>query len=146
MNLIRHRNPSELGLRSEMEDLFDRFFRDWPLRPGMVQGEYWPAMDIGEEGNKLVVRAELPGLKPEEVEINVAGDTLTISGEKKTDKKEEKENFFYRERRYGAFRRTVQLPASVDAEHVEASYHDGVLTVTLPKDQKSMPRRVEVKS
>ena len=147
MNLIkRRRNPSELGLRSEVDNLFDRFFSDWPMGPGMLRGEYWPAMDFGEEGNKLIVKAELPGLRAEDVEIDVSGDTLTIAGEKKTDKQEEQENLFHRERRYGSFRRTVQLPSNIDADNVEAEFHDGVLTVTLPKDEKSMPKRIPVKS
>jgi len=146
MNLIRHRNPSELGLRREMDDLFDRFFGNWPFRAGTTNGEHWPALDIGEDGGNLVVKAELPGLKADEVEINVMGDVLTISGEKKDEKENQSENLFYRERRYGSFRRTVQLPANVDADHVEARFADGVLTVSLPKDQKSMPRKIAVKS
>lgn len=146
MNLIRHRNPSELGLRREMDNLFDRFFQDWPFRAGTTNGDYWPALDLGEAEGNLVVKAELPGLKAEDVEINVMGDTLTISGEKKAEQEDNSEGLVYRERRYGSFRRTIQLPSNVDAEKVEATFTDGVLTVTLPKDQKSMPRKIAVKS
>lgn len=146
MNITRYRTPGTLGtLRNEVDDLFDRFFGDWPLSPGLPRGEYWPALDLAEDGNKLVVKAELPGIKPEEVELSVQDNTLTLAGEKKEESEEKKENFYHSERRYGAFRRTIQLPTSVDPDKVEAKFNDGVLTVILPKDERALPKRIAVK-
>jgi len=146
MNLTRYRTPGTLGtLRNEVDDLFDRFFRDWPLSPGLPRGEYWPSLDLAEEGNKLIIKADLPGVKPDDVELSVQDNVLTLAGEKKEEAEEKKENFYHCERRYGAFRRTIQLPSSVNADKVEAQYHDGVLTITLPKDEKAMPKKIPLK-
>ena len=75
-----------------MDELFDRFFRDWPIRPGLPRGEYWPALDLAEDGNKLVVKADLPGIKPDDVELSVQDNMLTLAGEKKEESEAKKEN------------------------------------------------------
>lgn len=146
MNLTRYRTPGGLGtLRNEVDDLFDRFFRDWPTSTHLTRGDYWPALDLAEEGDNLVVKADLPGIKPEDVELSVQDNMLTLAGEKKQEHEDKSDNFYHSERRYGAFRRTIQLPSSVDPDKVDAKFHDGVLTITLPKDARTLPKRIAVK-
>jgi HSP20 family protein len=132
-------------LRDEMNDLFGRFFEDWPLA-GTRQETWWPVLDIAEHEDAVVVNAELPGLKSDEIDISVQNNVLTISGQKKESKEEKGEEYYHVERRFGSFRRDVTLPASVDADKVEASYRDGVLTITLPKTEQAKPKRIEVKT
>jgi HSP20 family protein len=146
MNLIPLRNEG-LGfstLRREM----DRFFEDLAGNGGRHGMERWaPFMDVTETPEALVVKAEVPGVDPKEVEISVNGDTLTIKGEKKEEEKEEKGKTWHRiERSYGSFLRAVMLPAPVDADRITAEARDGVLTITLPKTEKAKAKRIEVKA
>jgi HSP20 family protein len=149
MNLVKHRGlrgGSLAHLRREMDDLFSRFLEDWPLAGLWGRDEaLWPAIDVSDQDDKVVVKAELPGVTADEIELSVLDDTLTLSGEKKESHEDKAEGYYHLERRYGSFRRSVQLPTPVDADHVEAGFRDGVLTVTLPKDQKSRPRKIELK-
>ena len=134
--------------RGEMDDLFGRFFGDlgeWPLtspRGGM----WWPAIDIAERDDAVVLKVEIPGMKSDEIDISVQGNTLTISGDKKESTEEKEENRYHIERRYGTFRRDILLPSGVDANKVEATYKDGILTVTLPKTEESKPQKITVKT
>ena len=127
-------------LHRDIDDLFARFFgeeeRGW-LRPfdmGTV-----PAIESFVRGDDLIVRADLPGTDPKNVELAVEGDRLTIKGERKKVDEQKRGNEFYREVSYGSFERTVALPAAVDPDKVKAEYHDGVLEITMkaPKDFKS---------
>ena len=90
-------------------------------------------MDIYQTPNEVVVKAALPGLKPEDVNIDIAGDTLTIKGESKAEQEIKREDYLYREKRYGAFCRSVLLPSGLKADKAEATMEDGILTVTIPK-------------
>ena len=152
MDLVR-RNRSERGrplarVRDEMGDLFGRFLEDWgdwSFAPP-ARGTWWPALDVGEHDEAVVVKAELPGMQPKDIDISVRGNTLTISGEKAESREEKDEAYYHAERRYGTFRREIGLPAGVDADKVEANYKDGVLTVTMPKSEEAKPKRVTVKS
>jgi len=149
MDIVRRkgRTGGPLGkLHDEMDDLFGRFFEDWgwPLARAH-RGAWWPAIDIADKDDAIVVKAELPGLKSEDIEISVSDNVLTISGEKKESTEEKGENFYHVERRYGTFHRDIALPAGVDADKVDAAYRDGVLTVKVPKTEKAKPRRVEIK-
>jgi HSP20 family protein len=133
-------------LQDDMNSLFGRFFDDWGLTP-WSNGRTWaPVLDLAEREDAVVVKAEVPGLKPDEIDISVQGNVLTISGEKKEEHKDEKDNYYHVERRHGYFRRDVTLPADVDSEKVEATCRDGVLTVTLPKSEQARPKRIAVKS
>ncbi|MCY2932468.1 MAG: Hsp20/alpha crystallin family protein [Planctomycetota bacterium] len=105
-----------------------------------------PALDVAEHEKEYVVHAELPGIKPEDVEISVLDNVLTISGEKKEEAETAGRSWQHVERRYGAFRRSIQLPAGVEPEKVSVDYRDGVLRITLPKSEKAMPRRITVKA
>jgi HSP20 family protein len=147
MDIVKQRNNSgSLGtLQDQMNDLFGRFFEDWPLS-SVERGLGWLPVDLAEDDEQFTVKAELPGLSSDDIDLSVVGDTLTISGNKKVEKEDEGRNYYHVERRYGTFRRGVRLPSTVDGEKVQARYNNGVLTVTLPKADHAKPRRINVKS
>jgi HSP20 family protein len=128
-----------------MDDWFESFFRGLDRPLGLFGQRAWPAIDIAEREDTVLVRAEVPGLKPEEIEISVYGDTLTISGERKESKEDEGDGFYHVESTYGSFRREVTLPTDVDESKIEAVCKDGVLSITLPKAEKSKAVKVKVK-
>jgi HSP20 family protein len=148
MNLVRYRNRrgGPLGrLHDDMDRLFGSFFADWPLGPA-DRDAWWPAVDVSEQDDMYVVKAELPGVKKEDVEIQVRGHTLTIRGAKEESTEEKDEHYHHVERHYGSFRRDIHLPGDVEFEKVKAACQDGVLTVTLPKSAKAKARKIPVKS
>jgi HSP20 family protein len=103
-----------------------------------------PAVDVFEKDDNFVVKAELPGMKEDDINVSVRGDTLTIQGEKKTESEVKEENYYRSERSYGSFVRSIPLPSTVDATKIEASYEDGVLEVTLPKIAEVKPKKVTI--
>jgi HSP20 family protein len=128
-------------------DLFERIFEDLELPAPWAAGREWlPAFDVAETEDEVIVKAELPGMAVEEIDITLTDGLLTIKGEKKREKEDKKENFHRIERRYGSFSRTFSLPVEVKADGIDASYKNGVLTVTLPKAEETKPKRIEVKS
>lgn len=129
-------------LQDEMNDLFGRFLSEpW----GETTPSFWPAMEITEKDDDVVVRAELPGMKADDIDISVQGNTLTISGAKKEESEHKDAGFYRSERRYGHFSRSLTLPTDVNAEKIDAMYRDGVLTITLPKSETAKPRKISVK-
>jgi HSP20 family protein len=135
--------------RREMDRMFDDFFGSGALRPASAGWQaITPAVDIDETDKELVVTAELPGVGDKDVEVSLAGDILTIKGEKKAEHEEKNGNSYYMERRFGSFSRSVRLPFEVRDEKVDAKFKDGVLTIHLPKPeelQRSV-RKIEVKA
>ena len=135
-------------LRSEMDRLFDTFLReplgtiDWPF---VGQGRWSPAVDVAESDEEVVVRAEMPGIDPKDLDVSVSGRQLVLSGEKKESTENEGKDFYHSESRYGSFRRLVQLPEGVDTKNVDAQYANGVLTLRLKKTPAAVPKRIEVK-
>jgi HSP20 family protein len=145
MALVRARKEGRddlARLHSDMDDLFGSFFGDWPV---LSQRGIWPAIDIADSENEIVVKAEVPGCKAEDIDISVYGNTLTLSGEKKAEEEKKEKGYYHLERSYGSFRRDIALPDEVDPNKVEASCKDGVLTVTLPKSEKTRAVKVKVK-
>lgn len=147
MTLTRWDPFRELSdIRRTMDRLFDEGLaraaddRDWPERPAMPV-----PIDMYERDDELVIRASLPGLKPEDVQISVTGNVLTIQGEYEDKDERDQEGFYVRERRFGAFRRSVRLPSDVDADQIEATSQDGVLKITAPKTEESKPKTIPVK-
>ena len=130
-------------LHDEMDDLFDSFFRG--LDRPFFGYKAWPAIDITEDENQFVVNAEVPGCKPDDIDISVHGNTLTISGEKKAEQEKKEKGYYHVERSYGSFRRDLNLPTDVDTEKIEAACKNGVLTLTLPKAEKAKAVKVKVK-
>ena len=104
-----------------------------------------PSVEVYEKGDNFVVRAELPGMKKEELDISVLGDTLTIKGERKTESEVKEEDYYRCELCYGKFSRSVALPTAVEAGKVEANYENGILQITLPKAKEAKPKKIEVK-
>jgi len=133
-------------LRREMDRLWEDFFGPGPriMRPWAE--EWVPAVDVAEAPDKVTVKAEVPGLDPKELDISLVGDLLTIKGEKKSEREEKKENYHLVERSYGSFSRAIRLPAAVDADKIEASYDQGVLTVTCPKKEPVKPKAITIKA
>lgn len=136
----------------------DRLFRDFET--GFLQSPFYrdidnfwrrdlafpvtPAVDIVEKDHAFEITAELPGLDARNIELNVADDVLTIKGEKKEEKEEKTKDHHVSERRYGSFRRSVQLPSSIDAGKIEANYKSGILTVTLPKSAEAQKKQTVI--
>jgi len=120
------------SLRREMDRVFDRFFEPFPEEMRSL-GEWAPRMDVSETKDAVVVKAEVPGIEPKEIEVSLHGEMLTMKGEKKLEKEDKGERFHRVERTWGSFVRTVRLPAPVDAERVQATFKNGLVTVTLPK-------------
>src|SRR5262249_17429422 len=133
------------AFRHDMDELMNRFFGDWEREgtPWFSFGEY-PRMESYVEGNTLVVKADLPGIEPHEVEITVEGNWLTIKGERKASQEQNREDYVHREVRYGTFARTIALPEGVKTEEVQASYRNGVLEVSIPLPAAMVPKKVPV--
>ncbi len=125
-----------LAMYREMNRLFDEALRGFgPFGAGeMSRAAMAPRMDIKENDKEICIIAEMPGVAEKDVEVTLSGDVLTIRGERKEEKKDERENYHLMERSYGAFSRSIELPYAVKPESVRASFEDGVLTLTLPKD------------
>ena len=145
--LTRYRNRnSEWPTAWNMEDEINRMFEQFNKPLGWVDSSrYAPAMDIHETDDDYIVEADVPGLKKDEVHIEVADNVLTIKGERKEQKEQKEKNYHRVERTFGSFARSVALPNGFDSSKVTAKFADGVLTVTLPKQEERKPRRVEVK-
>ncbi len=133
-----------MSLRNAMDRLFDESFVR-PSRMWVEEGAAQFPVDMYQTDGEVVVKATLPGIKPEEVDITITGDALTIKGEHKEEKEVKEENYIRRERRYGSFTRTVLIPVSVQGDKAEASFEDGVLTLTLPKAEEIRPKQIKVK-
>jgi HSP20 family protein len=132
-------------LRREMDRLWDDYFG--PGRRGLEPLEEWvPAVDISESDDKITVKAEVPGLDAKDIQISLVGDVLTVKGEKKSEREEKKENYHLVERSYGSFSRSLKLPATVDADKIEATYKQGVLTVECPKKEEVKPKTIDIKA
>jgi HSP20 family protein len=133
----------------EMRNEMLRFF-GWPSSRGESEGFFeslWrPAVDIVQEGDRYVVKADLPGMKKDEIEITLNGDTLTISGEKKKESETKEDGYSRSERYYGRFSRSLALPSAVDAGKIEAAYKDGVLSLTIPKPEEARPKQIKIQS
>lgn len=130
------------SLREAMNRLFDEsLFRPW----GVAYDFGNLAVDVYDNKDTVVIKASVPGMKSEDIDISISGDTVTISGEVKQEEKLEKENYYRRERRYGSFSRAVALPVAVQADKAEAVFENGVLTLTLPKAEEAKPKTIKVK-
>ena len=128
-------------MEREMEDMFGRV--EWPWR---AERGWAPAIDMVDANDEIVLRADLPGMDEKSIDVSVQDGTVTISGERKEEKEEKKEDFYYAERSYGAFSRTVMLPVGVDADRVKATFKKGVLEVHLPKAKEAKGRKVDIKT
>ena len=149
---ITHRGLIPWSIFGEMDEphrYLDGIFNT-PLFPALWRrfpashDEWFPALDVYEEEDKFVVKAELPGMKEDDVDVSVNGNTLTIKGEKKSETEKKEETYHYSERTFGSFFRSVKIPTNVDGDKIEAHYEHGVLEISLPKLAESKPRKIEV--
>ena len=137
-----------VGLQERMNRLFDESFRgmtrtggedDWALG-----GTWAPAVDIFEQEGNIVLRAELPGVDPKDVDIRLENNVLSLRGERKVDSEIKRENYHRVERAYGSFSRSFTLPSVVDQAKIKADYKDGILSVVLPKREESKPKQISI--
>jgi HSP20 family protein len=136
--LTRWEPFAELG---ELRSRFDRMFDD--LTDGRERA-WAPAVDVERDNGNIVVRADVPGIKPEEVKIEVEDDILTVSGEHEERREEKDKHFLRRERRYGSFSRSMALPPGVEAKKIKANTHNGVVEVTIPLPKEAKKEKVEI--
>ena len=144
-NLIRWEPVREMmTLREAMDRLFDDAF----TRPLSLSGNTWsiPAVDMYQTDNEVVVKAALPGIKADEVQLNVTGEVLTIKGETKQENETKEKAYHIREQRWGAFERSIVLPTEVVADKAKADFENGVLTITLPKAEEVKPKTISIKT
>lgn len=124
----------------------DEMFREWPWAArGRARG-FLPAMDVSDDEKQYAISVELPGVKREDVHVELQEGTITIRGEKSSEREEKKEQRRYTERSYGSFSRSFRLPADADAERLDASFKNGVLTITIPKTEEAKPRAIAIKT
>jgi len=129
--------------------LDDAFFRGWPFSQetdGTLTANWVPAVDVFEDKDAVRIAVEVPGVNPDDIKISLEQNVLTISGEKQQVSEEKTERVHRYERAYGSFTRSFTLPSSVDAERIEASTDNGVLSIMIPKAEKAKPRQIQVKS
>ena len=145
----RKRSGSDLmGFKNEIDSLFNRFFDlDFPLSRGFFkEGRWAPRVDVSDSEKQISVQAEIPGCKASDIDVSLNGRILTIKGEKKHEKEEKDKTFIRIERAHGSFSRSLELPADVDPETVEASYKEGVLKLVLQKTAASQIKKIEIKN
>jgi len=143
-NLIRWEPAREMmSLRDAMDRLFDdAFTRPLSIRDGWSM----PAIDMYQTDNELIVKAALPGIKADEVQINITGEMLSLKGEIKHEEEKKEKAWHIREQRFGSFERSVVLPTEVVADKAEANFENGILTITLPKAEDVKPKTITVKA
>jgi HSP20 family protein len=147
-NLTRWEPVREMmTLREAMDRLFDDAFTR-PFSLTREGGSTWtsPAIDMYQTDDEIVVKAALPGFKPEEVQINVTGDVLTIKGEVKHEDEKKDKSWHIREQRWGSFERSLRLPTGVISDRAKADFDNGILTISLPKSEEVRPRTIAVKA
>ena len=129
---------------TELHTRLDRLFED--LVAGGQRREWTPAIDVIRDKERIVVRADMPGIKPEDIKVHVEDDILTVSGEHEESTEHKEDDFIRRERRYGSFTRSLALPAGVDPDQIAAKSKHGVLEVTVPLPKEAKKQSVEVKA
>ena len=141
------RNDEEMmSLRQAMGRLFeDSFVRRPHWWPALAEGALPLSLEMYQTANDVVVKTAAPGAKPEEVDISITGDTLTIKGERKEEKEVKEADYFLKEHVYGSYSRTVTIPVPVQADKAEAAFENGILTLTLPKKEEAKPKQVKIK-
>lgn len=144
MSLIRWEPFEELAsLREAMDRLEESFFG--PRRRWLAPLEVRFPIDMYETEDEVMVEANLPGIKPEDVDVTITGNTIRIKGEAKAEREIKRENYLRQERRYGAFSRSISLPTGLETDKAEATFESGVLKLTIPKAEEIKPKAIEVK-
>ena len=139
--------PSEglTTLRRDMDRLLDDFFGNSPFHFEREDG-FAPSVEVSDTNESVIVKAQVPGVSQDNIQVSVTDDTLTLKGEMKEEEKKEEKHLYRREFRYGSFARTIPLPAAVQSEHAEAKLKDGVLEITIPKSEKAKVKEIPVQA
>jgi HSP20 family protein len=131
-------------LQNRLNSIFNDFAQPESQQESLAMGNFIPPVDVYEDAHQLVLKLEVPGIKQEDLDVQVENQTLTVKGERRFEKDEKEENFHRIERRYGSFTRSFTLPQTVDTAAPKASYEHGVLTIALPKKEAAKPKQVKV--
>jgi HSP20 family protein len=132
--------------RTEIDDLFERFLGErWTGRRGDLNWA-WPTVDVSETDGAITIRAEMPGIEKDDLKVTLSGNVLSISGEKKESSEDRGADYWHSERRFGTFRRSIELPEGADLGKIDARQENGVLTISVPKVPAASSKRIEVKS
>ncbi len=149
MSMVKWSPMKELEeMRRDMERVFDQIFepkgrrRWWPS--AAEKGVIVPSVDMYDRQNEIVLKAELPGVEKDGIDLTITKDTLILKGEMKKDEEVSEENYYSRERAFGTFARTIALPADVDSEKARATFKNGVLEIVLPKREEAKPKEIKV--
>lgn len=146
MSIVQWKTIDELTtMRRDLDSLWDRFFPEKPFHERYMAHEWMSSIDLTDTKDKLVVKAELPGLEAKDVELTITDDILAIKGEKKEEKEEKDEHHFFVERYTGTFERRIKLPALVKTDTVDAKFDKGVLTISLPKSEETKKKEIKIK-
>lgn len=129
---------------TRMGRLMDELFREWPAP--RRRGDVVPALDVSENDKQYTISVELPGVRKDDVHVELGDGVITIRGEKKSEREETKEHGRYVERTYGSFSRSFRLPADADPDHMDAAFKDGVLTLKVAKSEEAKPRAISIKA
>jgi HSP20 family protein len=142
MNIVRYDPFREIrSLQNEVNRLFSGATAG---RDDMLSGEWMPRVDVFENENHLVLEAELPGMNRDDFDLSIENNVLTLKGERRFEKKDERDNYHRVERAYGSFTRSFTLPSTVTAEGAKAEFKNGILNVTLPKREETKARKIEI--
>lgn len=142
---MRPRLPAQSGLSREIDRLFGDFFPAWMETETEDAPSLWtPRLDMSENDSEFVVRMDLPGIPKKDIVINVEDHQLTVSGERKEEKKEEKENYLRMERSYGRFFRSIPMPKNADVDNVKAEFKNGEMKILIPKTKESKARKIDI--
>lgn len=149
MSVMRWGSLKELeDMRRDMDRLFEEFFaparrrRTWPVKTETAVVA--PSIDMLDRENEIVVRAELPGVNKEDLDISLTKEALVLKGEVKREEETKEANYYLSERSYGSFSRTIPLPVEVDTERVKASFKNGILELVIPKKEESKPKEIKI--
>ena len=146
MNLVRWNPLREMNsLQHRLNHLLaDSFFQPTQSEDELSLGTWHPVVDMYDEGDRIVIKAELPGMEKKEISVDVKDRVLTLSGERNYDNEVKEENYYRRERAYGKFQRAFSLPAEVDSDNIKADFKGGLLKIEVPKPEKQNPKEITV--
>ena len=130
----------------DLDRVFDRMMRSWASPASLPEFDWNPSIDVSESDEEIVVKAEVPGVSSEDIDISIDGNHLIVSGEKKQESEEKERNYYRVERSYGSFRRSIALPSGADLDNIKASSKDGVLSIVIPKGEDNKSRKVEIEA
>jgi len=145
-NLIKRNNNKEYGLdtfRRNVDKLFDDFFFLTPT--SLFKNDWEPTVDVEEDDKSIHVKAEIPGIDEKDLDVKIEDNILTLSGEKKEERKEERKNYIFSERKFGSFSRSISLPEGINIDKINATFKKGILNIDIPKDETKEAKKIAIK-